>query len=162
MSISIETDINRRDLFTLNAKLPFVTKGFWVVACIAWAFLFYSGRANGHSILVNLLSSGVVAIGCMAVGVAISIVIVLSKANEGKGLGYHKFTLKDEGLLEETSGNTTLTKWAGIIRVLRMKNYIAIQNSPGTAHLIPKRAFISETEFESFYHDILSKSKDDA
>jgi len=70
----------------------------------------------------------------------------------GRGqLGTHKIVLNEAGLVESTAVNQSRHSWAGVDRVEQDRDYIFIYTQAHAAHIIPKRAFNSVHEAESFY-----------
>ena len=63
----------------------------------------------------------------------------------------HTITLKEEGFLEETPFNTTEHTWAAVQRLRRSRNYIFLYIAAQLAHVIPRRAFSTEEEWNAFY-----------
>lgn len=68
---------------------------------------------------------------------------LMKKAPDKNGsiLGKKKFTITEEGLVEETESIVNLLKWRGIKEVKTNKNYIFILVDSYSAHIIPKRFF---------------------
>jgi hypothetical protein len=81
-----------------------------------------------------------------------AILELLKEEKPGKGqLGAHKVTLGEAGLVEGTAVGESRTSWAGVDRVEQNQDYIFIYTAPIAAHIIPRRAFSSLQEAESFY-----------
>lgn len=73
--------------------------------------------------------------------------------SEGKNrgmLGRRRLTLKAEGLAEATEVSETTTSWSGVERVSVSEEHAFIYVSALAAITVPRRAFPSETEFNSF------------
>ena len=71
----------------------------------------------------------------------------------------HEITLKDEGFVEKTPFNTTENTWAAVQRLRRSKNYIFLYVAANLAHVIPKRAFAAEEEWNGFYQFCREKAR---
>ena len=71
----------------------------------------------------------------------------------------HEITLKDESFVEKTQFNTTEHTWAAVQRLRRSKNYIFLYIAANLAHVIPKRAFAAEEEWNSFYEFCREKAR---
>lgn len=69
----------------------------------------------------------------------------------------HRITLKEEGFREETPFNTTEHTWAAVQRLRRSRNYIFLYIAAHLAHVIPRRAFSTEEEWNAFYAFCRSK-----
>lgn len=63
----------------------------------------------------------------------------------------HTITLEEDGLREETAFTITKHTWAAVQRLRRSKTYIFIYIAANHAHVIPKRAFATEGEWDRFY-----------
>ena len=66
-------------------------------------------------------------------------------------LGAHKISLNEAGLVEITAVNESRHSWVGVDRVEHDQKYIYIYTAPHAALIIPKRAFRTSQEAESFY-----------
>ncbi len=73
-------------------------------------------------------------------------------------LGWHRVSLGASGVTERTAVNESHTAWAGVHRIEQNQEYVFIYTTASAAHVIPKRAFGSPAEAESFYH-LASASK---
>jgi hypothetical protein len=88
-----------------------------------------------------------------------AILELLQEEKPGRGLlGWHRVGLGEAGLTEMSAVNDSRTAWAGVDRVEQDGEYVFIYTTPHAAHIIPKRAFGSPAEAESFYH-LASASK---
>lgn len=68
---------------------------------------------------------------------------------------WHIITITDEGLLEESQFNRTLTFWSGnSMKVKRLAGCIAVYVTPFSAHCIPIRAFSTKGDAACFQHEI--------
>ena len=63
----------------------------------------------------------------------------------------HTITLEDGSFVEETAYNNTDHKWTGVQKLARTRRHIFIYVSQHAAHVIPRRAFRDDTEWDSFY-----------
>lgn len=63
----------------------------------------------------------------------------------------HTITLREDGFVEETAYNITDHKWAAVQKRGRSGRYIFIYIAAHMAHVIPKRAFHSDAEWDAFY-----------
>ena len=77
---------------------------------------------------------------------------LIEKEKPGRGqLGSHKISLNEQGLVESTAVGESHISWAGVDRIEQNEEYIFIYTAPNAAHVIPKRAFHSAQETDSFY-----------
>ena len=74
--------------------------------------------------------------------------------NEGY-LGEHTFEIGDEGIKETTCKRSKFNKWTSIKHVTENIEYIYIFFEQTMAHIIPKKAFSSETEAREFFKSSL-------
>src|SRR5690606_25063181 len=65
-------------------------------------------------------------------------------------LGEHTITLSPEGVLERTAVNEGLHKWSGIHAIVDDKEHLYLMIGEQMSHIIPKRAFASESEALAF------------
>jgi hypothetical protein len=69
-------------------------------------------------------------------------------ANSRAGvLGAHDFDIREDGLFESTSANETLTRWSAVRGIHQFGDYICVEIAPELFHLISRKSFASETEF---------------
>ena len=66
-------------------------------------------------------------------------------------LGRHKLVLNDKGIIESTAVGESKTSWDGVDRVENDNEYVYIYISPVSAHVIPKRAFVTARVADDFY-----------
>jgi hypothetical protein len=76
--------------------------------------------------------------------------ILLSFRSPGL-LGEHVFTLDQDGLRERTTVNDTLIRWGGVHDLHRTGSFILIGVSPMVFHVLPRRFFASQTDFDAFW-----------
>lgn len=155
--MEIETDITRADLIKLNLfLLPREKSNRVTVAVLAagiFIYLLISKQPN------SLSSLGVAAGAAIGGGVAgllagflISLLFITLTSNMKNGvLGRHTYRLTEEGLHESTAANEGLQKWHGIQTVGKSKSFIFLRINGYLFHLIPRRAFGTAQEFESFW-----------
>ena len=81
-----------------------------------------------------------------------AILDLVKEEKPGRGqLGAHTISLNEEGLVESTAVGESRTSWAGVNRVEQDEKYIYIYTAPHAALIVPRRAFHSSQEAESFY-----------
>ena len=93
--------------------------------------------------------------GIMAVVVVLSMVSGHNKTV----LTEHTIILTDDSLVEETAYCKTEQKWLGVQKLARTKGYLFIYIMQHGAHVIPRRAFRDDTEWNAFYEFCRQKSK---
>jgi hypothetical protein len=91
------------------------------------------------------------ATGAVLVGFIVSSVSVLIVSSAAPGLlGIHRYTFRDDGLLEQTSGNETLIKWQSARSVQPMSGFLVIEVALGPVRLLPRRHFDSDEHYQHF------------
>ena len=80
-------------------------------------------------------------------------------SDKGSILGKRKYTITDEGLLEESEINNNLRKWSGIKTVEANKNSVFIIVDTIAAYVIPKRFFKDLDEMNLFVQSVTEKIK---
>jgi len=155
--MQVSTDIHRSDLIRFNLfLLPRAKANLIFVAALAVGFFFYAlikkQPDNIGSIATVAIASLLGGIGGLLGGFVVSLVFVLLSSNEKNGvLGKHTYLVTPEGLHESTSSNEGLQKWAGVQAVEKSPSFIFIRINGYLFHLIPRRAFDTQQEFESFW-----------
>jgi hypothetical protein len=169
----VKTNVTYMDYVRAQLYLAPRMKFNWVIAFIIWAYIFFNflnklGEQVGFpgDAICNfctITSSLIVSTGYTIIillilflgGVILGLILLMSDRTPGI-LGEHEFTLKDDGLLETTSVNETLSKWVSISSVTKTKRYIYIRLGL-SFHLIPKNSFQNQAQFDEFWEDLNSK-----
>ena len=104
---------------------------------------------------VVLLTMVVFVVGAAVATIVVNQVCILIYSRESNGvLGNHVYTIREDGLLESTKANETLTKWGGATAVLKSDASLYVQVSPGLFHVVPRRCFESAEAYEKFWDGI--------
>ncbi len=80
-------------------------------------------------------------------------------------IGDCRAEVSEEGFTEESNTRRTLIKWKGIYRVSATPRFVRIHASSLSVHLIPRRAFSSREDSETFlkiarhFYDAANKKK---
>ena len=107
---------------------------------------------NAAALLGVAAVSFVVGVCALLGGFVISFLWVLSTSTEKSGtLGTHTYSLSEQGLHETTNHNDALHKWTGIQSVEKSNSYIMIRINSYLFHIIPRRAFSSDKEYEEYW-----------
>lgn len=72
-------------------------------------------------------------------------------------LGIHKFEIANEGLIEETEFNKTISKWSSIDKAIKIFGYILVRVAGHQWHTFPKRSFESTEQQAEFYELLRNK-----
>ena len=155
--MQVRTDISRYDIFKFNLFfLPRTKANFIFIAVFAACIFAYSLITEHPNSLGDIVVAAIISIlagiaGLLA-GFAVSILFILNSSTEKNGvLGKHTYIISSEGLRESTCANEGLQKWNGVQTVGKSPNFKFIRITSYMFHLIPRRAFCSQQEFESFY-----------
>jgi len=155
--ITKEVTITKKDLLLMQILLMFrATYNRRLLA-----IFFVCSLAGGYN---GLLENGFISwisfslivttfgfIGLILIGSAIQALA----ANPEKGtIGDTRYTLTAESFTEDTGGTSTESKWAAIRNIYFSKNYIFVEVGGLRIHIIPKREFKSEDEYDSFLNII--------
>jgi len=154
--MEIEVDITRDDFKEFN-KYAFrkMDKTFFIpffLFLIALTSLFHILTAPNKQSAINGIISTIFII--LVFGIISRFVALFltryTPLKKGATLGKHKFRISEEGVLESTEFNESLTKWDGIRSVEIKKNYIFVWIDRHMAHIIPKRFFSSDIDCQKF------------
>jgi len=157
-SMQIVTNLRRSDLVLLSLyMLPSFWANWVLFGIVVLAFLTIDIAFAQH--LTSLAVAQALAVGLVAgvLGMAIAFLVCLAlmlvNLKQGGGvLGQHTYTLREEGLHEETAVNQSLQKWSGIQSIIRRGGYVMFRLTPSYLfHIIPRRSFSSDQEFEEFW-----------
>jgi hypothetical protein len=111
--------------------------------------------ASVQELAVVLLTATIFVVGAVVAIFVINQVCVLIYSRESNGvLGNHVYTLREDGLLESTKANESLTKWGGATAVVKSSDCLYVQVSPGLFHVMPRRCFESADAYEKFWTGI--------
>jgi Ca2+/Na+ antiporter len=82
----------------------------------------------------------------------------VSQEAPDKGLiGRHRISLDDDGLTESTAVGESRASWAGIDRIERTAEAVLVYTTATTAHVIPRRAFKTRADEDSFVETITAQ-----
>lgn len=156
--MKITANITRWDLVKLNYHMIFRFKLYALLVLImfigtAIPDLQYFSSNYIILIVLSVLGGGAALLAGM---VFAQIIIYLPKPFDPKGLGEHIFTINHQGLHERDPTNDRFDQWSEILSIKRLKNYILVRLPNRNYfircyHMIPRRAFTTEVEFEEFF-----------
>jgi len=162
--MEITIDLTREDYADFN-KYWFLKKGLkkriYVVIIFAFGLPFFANSEQPFEMMFYLLSVlfyGMM-FGILYLG-GLYLMIYRTKklpSDNGSILGKKKYTITDEGLIEESENNVNIQKWNGI-KSIEMNNtsiFIFVDNI--AAYMIPKRFFNSVNDQENFVKLIKEK-----
>ena len=91
-------------------------------------------------------------------GLLCSMAFALSSSTAKTGvLGRHDFEIREDGLFESTPANEQLNRWAGITAVERTAAFIYVGINAYLFHVIPRRSFASQSEYDAFFEALRSR-----
>lgn len=155
--MKVVTNIKKRDLIRLNFEiLPKLRSTYITIICIAlFAFGFICWKSGiPHTLERWIVASSASLVGGIFgtfLGFLMNLFPIIFASTKDNGvLGLHEYTLTPEGLHESTSANEGLSKWEGISKVKVSGQYLLFQISSYLFHIVPKRSFSSNEEFNKF------------
>lgn len=78
-------------------------------------------------------------------------------SDKGIYLGRHSFTIKEEGLIEESDTQSTTIKWTGILNIEETSSMIFVFVDNIAANFIPKHFFSDDAEANKFVSALFNK-----
>jgi hypothetical protein len=161
MDNTVTVTLTKVDLLWVHVEALPRAKSTYVTLLLLWALFFLSSlfdEENARSVSLVLLASFIVALGLLlGIYLASFLFYFLLGSKKTGVLGVHQYRIAPEGLQEETDVNRTLTKWAGISNLIKTKRYLFVQISWYLFHIIPRRAFKSDEDFDGFCSEILNR-----
>lgn len=120
-----------------------------------------SGVPNAAGEVVELLLLMLLVSGfSLGVGLLFGLTVVLLGAKRAIGiLGEHVYTIQSDGLREQTLANDTLIRWGGAQKLVRTSALILIRVGPALFHIVPRRWFASNDEYDTFWVAIQSLTR---
>ncbi|HNP36949.1 MAG TPA: YcxB family protein [Woeseiaceae bacterium] len=140
------TKFNLSKLFRLRSHLQLIAIILVGVAFFAWRKAERLGEEIDWILVVVSSAGGFAAI------FVFSLVFILLNSNTKSGvLGKHTYTIEDVGFREQTAANDTLNYWPAIQKIDKTKFAITVQINAWLFHILPRRAFDGQEQFEAFY-----------
>ncbi|OYU96584.1 MAG: hypothetical protein CFE21_09380 [Bacteroidetes bacterium B1(2017)] len=155
--MEINIDLTREDFADFN-KYHYLKKGykkrFYMILAVALGLtliLKKDKEFEPSSFIVTFLLTGFTFGILNYVGMLLTIKYAVKlPLSNGSILGKRKFSVTEEGLIEESDTNKNLQKWKGIQSIETSQNSIFIFVDTLAAYVIPKRFFKDQTEQENF------------
>jgi hypothetical protein len=160
--MKIDTELTRKDFLLLNIILFPRMKSNWISLIIIILFIAIflaltkkpDDFGGYFAVTVGSIFGGVLG---LAIGFLINLSIMLFNVGNKSGvLGSHQFELLSEGLRESTSVNESLQRWESIAEIKVYGNFLLIRINGYLFHVIPKRSFKNQTEFEIFCQEAIN------
>lgn len=92
--------------------------------------------------------------------IAISIVLSMISSKNRTVLTDHTLTLNETNFVEETVYNRTEQKWNSVQKLAKTRRHILIYIAQYLAHVVPRRAFQDDAEWNAFYQFCIERTKD--
>jgi hypothetical protein len=157
--VTVVTTVSRWDLVKLNflvtPSLPstWISLGFVaMLTCGVWVTK-EGIPITARAFLVLLIAVVLATAVFFAFLLVFSLGLVLLSPSRGV-LGEHLFSVQSDGLREQTTANDTLIKWGGAQDLVRTSAFILIRVAPALCHVLPRRNFVSQSEFDTFWISI--------
>jgi hypothetical protein len=123
--------------------------GFTIISFIVFQALPKDGDAMMKIIAFVIME--LIAFSFLAAVLALSVVLSMVSRKNKTVLTEHTITLGEKSFMEETPYNKTEQKWAIVQKLARTRSYIFIYVAQYMAHVVPRRAFRDDMEWDAFY-----------
>ena len=161
--MKVTTNLSRLDIVKFNLNVIPRMKSTYVAglvfALLTLAFFFWKEGipCNSSGWTKYLVVSLVGGISATLGGSILSLVGIVLTANSKNGiLGEHRYELLEQGLLEKTIANESISNWSSILEISEHDQYLLIRISSYLFHVIPKRCFSNIDEYQRFHQQALS------
>jgi hypothetical protein len=131
-----------------------VVLGFNGVSFALISVLIFSALPKEESFLTKLIAFGVMEVFVLlllAAVAALSVVLSMVSRKNKTTLTEHTIALGEASVTEETVYNKTEQKWAIVQKLVRTRKYVFIYISQHASHVVPRRAFRNDEEWDAFY-----------
>ncbi|GGC64836.1 YcxB family protein [Undibacterium terreum] len=155
--MDISVDLKKKDLVAVNFYMFPRLRGNWVFFILLtagiFAYIFFARKPRGAYDIATAAFSA------LAGGIAASVFTVVSNllrtlftvGKDSDVLGVHHYSISEQGLEERTTANETLHTWKSIQSITKLPGCILIRINSYLFHIVPRRAFATDEEFNSFY-----------
>lgn len=160
--MEVSARITKLDLVKMQFALFFKTKAYFLYFVLIVFFLLITSldSIEKSGIMMWILPNLVISVFVLFIMIVASVLMLLLTATSAKGfIGNQTFKITDSGFSEVTEGTETISSWNAIEKIYKTKQYIFVRISAYRFHIIPKRAFQSDEEFEQFATLLMDKSK---
>lgn len=163
----VDVNVTRSDLIWLNLSQCFRLRSniylFLTILILVTVFVWLSAKPDPDGIdwIALAIASGITTLVTCGILVAVSIFVVLLNSTGRAGvLGKHSYTIEDAGLREATVANDSLHFWPAIAKVENRSRAILVQINAYLFHVLPRREFQSDDQFEAFYRSLADRCGD--
>jgi len=145
-------DLLEFQLYHLQRSPGFIVLDLGCVALLS--YLFFPSSSEGIGLAPRLVGTvffvAPFLLILLAVQLAIVALFLVSRRNKTL-LTEHTITLGEDGFVEETSYARTDHKWLAVQKLSRTRRHLFIYVAQQGAHVIPRRAFRDEAEWNAFH-----------
>jgi hypothetical protein len=129
--------------------IGFYGVGFALISLIVFQALPKDGDVATKVIAFAVME--LIAFCFLAAVLALSVVSSMVSRKNKTVLTEHTIILGEAGFTEETPYNKTEQKWTIVQKLARTRSYIFIYVAQYVAHVVPRRAFRDDAEWDAFY-----------
>lgn len=162
--MQVSLDVTRRDIAWFNiSKLLRLKSNLQVFAIVLVGvsiFAWLGASRDGGEVdwfLVAVSSFGGAIVGFALIFVFSLAFVLLGSTTRSGVLGTHTYTIEDLGLREQTEANDTLNYWPAIQKIEKSRTAIVVQINAWLFHVLPRRAFDSEQQYDAFYNALKAR-----
>ena len=131
-----------------------VVIGSYGLAFALITFSAFQALPKHRDVVTKVITFAVVeliALSLLAAVLALSVVLSMASRKNKTVLTEHTILLAEESFTEETPYNKTEQKWTIVQKLARTRSYIFIYVAQYSAHIVPRRAFRDDAEWDAFY-----------
>src|ERR1043165_2690233 len=131
-----------------------VTIGSYGILFAVLSFIIFQALPKEGNVVTKILvfsAMEIIAFLALAVVLALSVVLSMVSRRNRTFLTEHTIVLGEEIFTEETVYNKTEQKWTSVQKLARTKHYLFIYLAQHMAHVVPRRAFRDDAEWDAFY-----------
>jgi hypothetical protein len=167
--LEVEYELRRDDIYAFQWRANYLAPTarrerlkLYIYLFLIFIFFFMLPAINGDGFTFSLVHFALLSITFALMVFFVSVFLrrkmrrailqLVEEEKPGRGqLGRHKISLTETHLVESTDVGESRTSWAGVDRVEQNDDYIFIYTTPHAAYIIPRRAFGSPGQADSFY-----------
>jgi hypothetical protein len=131
-----------------------VTIGSYGILFAVLSFIIFQALPKDGSVVTKIVLFAVmevIAFSVLAAVLALSVVLSMVSRRNRTFLTEHTIVLGEQIFTEETVYNKTEQKWTSVQKLARTRRYIFIYLAQHMAHVVPRRAFRDDAEWDAFY-----------
>ena len=131
-----------------------VTIGSYGILFAVLSFIIFQALPKEGNVVTKILVFAVmefIAFSGLVVVLALSVVLSMVSSRNKTFVTEHTIVLEEDIFTEETVYNKTEWKWTSVQKLARTRRYIFIYVAQSMAHVVPRRAFRDDAEWNAFY-----------